>query len=151
MALVAGCTSAQKKLPESTGSMSDIDTLETAVEFPESSQLSPEASYQAVAKSKYGDRVEFFFNNSRSYVICVAGKDRFKSPFPKISSQLRFFVYDLTSDRILFEESLDNASVSWKKDTLLKVSVTPGIVQTGKSLEYGYLYDIVARQKLPLQ
>jgi hypothetical protein len=150
LAVVVACACAPKKLPESTNPAADTDTLNTAVEFPQSSELSPEPSHEAVARRKYGDRVEFVFDNSRSYVICVAGEDKSRSPFPRFSRRLTFFVYDLASEQIVFEESIENASVSWEEDTLLKVSVTPGIVQMEEPKEYGYLYDVVARQKLPL-
>ena len=150
LAVVAMCACAPKDLPESTSSAPDNDTLSTAVESPRSSQPSLGPSYEAVARRKYGERVEFVFNDSRSYVICIAGEDRFRSPFPKSSPRLTFFVYGLASEQIVFEESIDNASVSWEEDTLVKVSVTPGIVRMEEPTEYGYLYDVVARQKLPL-
>ncbi len=150
VAVAAVCACAPKKLPESSGSAADTDTLTTAVESPRTSRPSPEPSYAVVARTKYGDGAEFAFNDSRGYVICVAGEDKSRKPFPGFSARLRFFVYDLASGQIVFEESIEKASVSWEGDTLLKVSVTPGIVQTVEPMEYGYLYDVVARQKLPL-
>jgi hypothetical protein len=150
VAVVALCACAPKELPESTTSAGDTDTLTTAVDSSQSSQPSPETSYEAAARSKYGGRVKFVFNNSRSYVLCVAGKHQFRRLFPSSSPRLRFFVYDLASEEIIFEESVENASVSWEDDTLVKVTVTPGIVRVEGPREYGYLYDVVARQKLPL-
>jgi hypothetical protein len=150
VAVVAVCVCAPKQVPESTSYQPTADTLTTAVESPQSSEPYPEPSYEATARRKYGDKVDFIFNNPRSYVICIAGEDKSKIPSPRFSSRLTFFVYGLTSEQIVLEESLDNASVSWEEDTLLKVSVTPGIVQMEGPKEYGYLYDVVARQKLPL-
>ena len=151
VALVAGCTSARKEPPEPAAFPAGRATPDTIAAAPESSTLASKSSYQVVARSRYGDRVDFVFNDSRTYVICIAAESRFKSPLPKTGSPLRFFVYDLTSDQIVFEESLDNARVSWEENTVLKVSVTPGTVQTEKGREYGYRYDVVAQRKVPLQ
>jgi hypothetical protein len=57
----------------------------------------------------------------------------------------------MATEEIIFEESVDNAEVSWENDTVLKVSVTPGTVQTERSVEYGYFYDLITRQKRPLR
>jgi hypothetical protein len=149
--LVAGCTSARKEPPKATGSPAESATPDTVLDAPPTSTFVSVPSYQVVARNRYGDGVDFIFNDSRSYVICIAGRGRFKSPFPKAASPLRFFVYDLTSDQVVFEESLDNARVSWETETLVKVSVTPGMVQIEKPKEYGYRYDVVAREKSPLQ
>ena len=56
---------------------------------------------------------------------------------------LRFFLYDLRADRVIFEDAVDNARVEWESATRIKVVITPGMVPDVEPHQYGYRFDVL--------
>ena len=98
-----------------------------------------ERMYEKSAIEKYGDNIKYLFNAAHTYVLCIkqaqAGTEQ---PFPP----LKFFVYDLDSEKIVYEESLANGSVKWRNDYQLEITIIPGIIKGNEEGVNYFIYDL---------
>ncbi len=104
-------------------------------------------TYKALANEKYNSDVSYRYNSDRTAVLCVKqARPTSKQVFPN----LKFFIYDLNSQKIIFEESLPNGKVVWLNDQQIRVTTVPGIVpgdEEAADSTPGYIYDIQLRKK----
>ena len=103
-------------------------------------------SYQSLAEQKYGRGVDFFLNSSGTAVLCVR---RTKPAQLQPQQQVSFFVFDIRTESVLYEDNVPNGSVKWRDDTSVVVLVTPGIVRDdGKEshTRSGYVLDLRTRR-----
>ncbi len=109
-------------------------------------QQSSIARYQSLAQEKYGDGVEFVHNSTKTAVLCLK---KSKPTLQVPQQQVAFFVFDLASDTVIFEDSIPNGSVQWKDDFSIVVNITPGI-EKGEDVSpparHGYIFDIRIRK-----
>ena len=114
----------------------------------ESAKIQISGDYKKIAESKLGDNYKIIFNSDSTYLTAYQLN---KNPNENIQPTLKFFVYDLFEEKILFEDNLPNGKVEWINDHQVKVSTTPGIVsgkeEKNKSL-FGYTYDVNLKKKI---
>ena len=109
-------------------------------------QQSPIARYQSLAREKYGDGVDFVPNAMKTAVLCL------KMPKPTSllpQHRVSFFLFDLASDTILYEDNIPNGSVEWKDEFTILVNITPGnekAEDVSPPTRHGYIYDIRIRK-----
>jgi len=105
--------------------------------------------YRSIAAAKYQGNVQYLFNESRSQVICLqSSKPTGLKPHP----ELDFFIYDISEESTLFEDSLINAKVSWINNSQVQVEFIPEIIsEDGELSKLGYIYDVNMMQKLPIE
>lgn len=103
--------------------------------------------YKIAATEKYGEGVEYYFNESKTHVLCLKqAKVKLSPAMPQ--NPLRFFVYDLNAEKIIYEDSLEDGSVRWINDSQLQISLIPGIVSGDEDPEdFTYLYDVKLQQR----
>ena len=104
--------------------------------------------YKSIALKKYQKNIEYLFNSSDTYVICLTKN----KPTPQMpQNQISFFVYDLANKEIILEDSLIDGEVSWKSDHDIQVKMTPGILTTDEEYNKqltGYIFDVKEKKKL---
>ena len=104
--------------------------------------------YRKLAVDKYKDNITYRVNLTHSYVLCYKqSRPTSQNPFPPV----QFFVYDLKNEKVLFEDSLANASIKWLNDYQIQVSTIPGIVTGDEEADkklMGYIYDVKLQRKL---
>ena len=104
--------------------------------------------YVTLARQKYESALKYLFNSDKSYVICMKESKRYPTD---ILPSLRYFVYDIKSDKIVFEDAPGDAKIKWLSSYQIEVVVIPGIV-SGKEGEEGklpgYVYDCRLRKKV---
>ncbi|MGE5797657.1 MAG: hypothetical protein ACM339_13675 [Ignavibacteria bacterium] len=114
----------------------------------ESAKIQISGDYKKIAESKLGDNYKIIFNSDSTYLTAYQLN---KNSNENIRPALKFFVYDLSEEKILFEDNLPNGKVEWINDHQVKVSTTPGIVsgkeEKNKSL-FGYTYDVKLKKKI---
>lgn len=114
----------------------------------DSQPVSEKEKYRRVAKTKFGDRVEYLFNQSKNFVICF----KKEKPTPQIpQNRLSFFVYNLETDEIIFEDTLTDGEVSWKSNTQFRVRTTPGMLTVDPEYNQkltGYVFDVTLKRKI---
>lgn len=114
----------------------------------ESAKIQISGDYKKIAESKLGDNYKIIFNSDSTYLTAYQLN---KNSNENILPALKFFVYDLSEEKILFEDNLPNGKVEWINDHQVKVSTTPGIVsgkeEKNKSL-FGYTYDVNLKKKI---
>ncbi|MBL7959684.1 hypothetical protein JNL27_05525 [bacterium] len=132
LAILVSCTSAQKS---------------NSSAFQEKQDLSPAVEkYKTLAMEKYKEGIDYVFNESGSFVMCVhAAKPSAEHPQKTIS----FFVYDLKNEKILYEESVGDGSVKWKNDVQIEITSKIGIITPShQSNIIHYVYDVSTQKKL---
>lgn len=61
---------------------------------------------------------------------------------------LRYLIFDLNMNKVVFEDNVPKASISWKTNSIVEVLITPGIVpKAGIEYNAGYFYDLKACEK----
>jgi hypothetical protein len=109
-------------------------------------QARDERSYRLLAESKYGTGFEELLNPSGTAVVCLkASKPTQLQP----QQQIAFFVYDLQTKSLLFEDSIPNGSVRWKDSVSVMVNLVPGTVRDEEQppfVRLGYIFDLRTRK-----
>ena len=110
--------------------------------------LSVKNEYQSIAVAKYQGNIQYLFNQNRSQVICLqSSKPTGLKPHPALD----FFIYDISKEGILFEDSLINAKVSWISNSQVQVEFIPEIISEDEApLKSGYIFDVNIMKKTPL-
>jgi len=105
-------------------------------------------TYRSIAGAKYQGNVQYLFNESRSQVICLqSSKPTGLKPHP----ELDFFIYDISKENILFEDSLINGKVGWINNSQVQVEFIPETISGDEDLnKSGYIYDVNMMQKLSI-
>jgi hypothetical protein len=102
--------------------------------------------YRAMSAQKYGSRVQFLFNESRTTVVCLK-ETKPSAQYPQ--HRVAFFVYDLSIDSTIFEDEIADGSVAWKDEFSILVSIVPGMVKSDDSpgaKKPGYIFDCRSRK-----
>lgn len=99
-------------------------------------------NYKTLASKKYGEGVDCTFNESKTHVLCLKQEKVKLSPaIPQ--NPLRFFVYDLQNEKIVYEDSIEDGSVLWISNSELQIMIIPGIVSGDENPEdFTYIYDV---------
>ena len=101
--------------------------------------------YQTIAESKYQTGIEYLFNETRTHVLCRHAE---KPTTMKPQHRVSFFIFDVKSDSLSFEESLPDGMVAWKNARQVEVTAYPGMVKKDDSPLPGYVYDVVTGKKI---
>ncbi|MDN5199940.1 hypothetical protein QQ008_01170 [Fulvivirgaceae bacterium BMA10] len=97
-------------------------------------------NYKSIAKSKLGDDAKFNLSPEESYVLCLKET---KGSVNQPQNHIKFFVYDLNSKLVVYENAIDNATVKWHSDDQLEIYRIPGIMKEGTSADdYTKIYDV---------
>jgi hypothetical protein len=104
-------------------------------------------SVKKLARERFGSRVQYIPNEANTYVLCVGKPLATRGKIFKPSRTIRFFVYHFETETIVFEDAVDATSVSWEDDSHVKVTITPGTLQSVEIQEYGYRYDVISGTK----
>ena len=102
--------------------------------------------WESMARKKYGPGVEFVFNSTKSAVLCLK---KLKPVSGDMRHQVSFFVFDLSSDSAIFEDTLPDAFVEWKDNFSVLVSIAPGMEKSDErlgELKFGYIFDLRVRK-----
>lgn len=102
--------------------------------------------YVKLAKERFNDNYSIQMNSDKSYVLCFT-----KSLDGKEQAPLKYFLYDLNNEKIIFEDAVGPGSVQWINDYQIQVSVIPGIIKGEENFEgniSGYIYDTKKKKKI---
>jgi hypothetical protein len=109
-------------------------------------EKSASESYKTLAISKYQVDIEYIFNDIKTLVVCARSQ---KLTNEKPQHSLKFFVYDVGNDKVLFEESLADGEVVWKNDHQILVTRRMGTAQKDGSNISTYVFDLMTQKKIP--
>jgi len=107
--------------------------------------LQNKTDFRNVAENKFGKDFQGLFNKDSSYVLVINQKKATaQNPFPF----LNFFIYDLSDNKIVLDESLPNSRIVWKNNYQVEVITTPEVISTeAKNNNQGYIYDLQNRTR----
>jgi len=104
-------------------------------------------NYKTLATEKYGEGVDCTFNESKTHVLCLK-REKVKLSPAMPQNPLRFFVYDLHNEKIIYEDSIEDGSVRWISNSELQISIIPGIISGDENPEdFTYIYDVKLQQR----
>ena len=111
----------------------------------ESARLTRNEAYKVVAVRKFKAPIRYIYNDTKSHVLCFnQAKASTRNPFPSLS----FFIYDLKSEKVIYEETLDNGSVLWLNENRVQITVIPGVITSAhKKEDTIYIYDLKTGQR----
>lgn len=111
----------------------------------ESARLTRNEAYKVVAAQKYNAPIQHLFNDTKSHVLCFnQTRASTRNPFPSLS----FFIYDLKSEKVIYEETLDNGRVLWLNENQVQITVIPGVITSAhKKEDTIYIYDLKTGQR----
>jgi hypothetical protein len=111
-----------------------------------SSQKNDVSIYKSIAEQEFGSNYKEIFNSDSSYLIVTSPSNKTTTG---LNSPLKFFVFNLSENKIVFRENLPNGNIKWINDRQVKVSTEPGII-SGKEDKNstGYTYDVILKRKI---
>lgn len=103
---------------------------------------SPQATLQKLATEKFGTAAKIDFNKPKSYVLVTNnGKVDKNSGLSSVS----FFVYEISSGTVIFEDFINQGSVKWVNTDQIQVDISAGNYREGDAK--GYLFDTKTKEK----
>ena len=111
-----------------------------------SSQKNNTPVYKSIAASEFGSNYKVIFNSDSTYLIVTSSSNKTTTG---LNSPLNFFVFNLSENKIVFEENLPNGNIKWIDDRQIKVSTEPEIIsgREDKNLT-DYTYDVILKRKI---
>lgn len=92
-----------------------------------SSDAGNSEEYKSIASEKYpGESVRYINSPEGRYVLCVNEK---KATAQNPRNNVKYFVFDLKSNKVAYEENLGAGYVKWFSETQIERFRTPGIIQ----------------------
>lgn len=103
------------------------------------------SDYQSIAQEKLNGEITDVFSPDSTYVLSYVEK-KGTNKYPQ--NNIHFIVQRLNNLEIVYEDVLDNGSVSFYNDTELKIVLIPGIMKEGQTLDdFTFLYDLKSKEK----
>lgn len=112
----------------------------------EETTISPNEKTEQLAKSTFTNKYDITYNQSKS-VACITKS--FKKRPSEIFPTLSFLLYNPTSDKVIFKETIGRATGKWINDEEFEVLITPGRVGRAASLKnkQGFIYNVLNGKK----
>ena len=106
-----------------------------------------EGEYKEVATKALGDNVEYKLNDSKTFVLCV---NEVSGTVKQPRNSLSYLVINLKDNSISLENKVDGGTVSWYKDNLLQVYLTPGTMRDDQTRDdFITLYNVETGKSFP--
>jgi hypothetical protein len=100
--------------------------------------------YETLAHEKYSGDLLYIPNSNNTYMLCVSNnKPTNENPFPNFS----YFIFDMKSEEILFEDTQENGNVNWKNNEQIMIHTFPGQMKSENDRPIVYIYDIKKNKK----
>jgi hypothetical protein len=111
-----------------------------------SGNAASETDFKTLAIEKFGENIKILPSPEESYVLYVSEKpEQLLNP----NELVAFFVVDKKENKIVYEDAISGASLSWKSDSELWLKIQKGIISTpsddGKEI---YYYDLKKKEKI---
>jgi hypothetical protein len=101
--------------------------------------------YKELAFSKFGKDTVSIYNADKTLVLCVKSS---KSDLNQANSLQEFFIFSLDEKKIVYEDCIARANISWHSNIELLISIQKGIIisptDQGKSK---YIYNLKTKEK----
>ena len=97
----------------------------------------------AIARAKFQNNFEMFPNANGDFVLCTStAKERQVVSIRPV----KFFVYALKKDSLIFESELENGAVEWRNATQLSIMRIPGTITGDEGPDaFTEVYDVGTR------
>lgn len=105
--------------------------------------------YKVVSEEKLNGQVEYSFSADSTYVLAFTEK---KGTAKQPQNHIDFMVHNLKSGEVVYEESVENGTVSFYNEDELKIVQIPGILKQGHTLDdHTYIVNLKSKEKRPLK
>ncbi len=108
-------------------------------------QSSDNSDYKALAEEKYGSETSFINSEDGHYVLCKHKMESSNDPY----TSWEFFVFDLSTKKIVLEDKIDRGNVKWFSKNQLETSHTPGTMATNQTKDdYAWIVNVESGEKI---
>lgn len=92
----------------------------------------------AIATQKYGSPYDLLPNANNEFILCIK-HEKETTPLRPI----KFFLYDVQKDSILYEREIDNGTVEWMNASQFSIKQIPGNITGNEPPDaFTEIYDI---------
>jgi hypothetical protein len=105
-------------------------------------------TYKKIAEEKFKNDYKVESNSDSTYLIVYYSP---KNKLRALNPPLKFFVYNTSEKKVIFQDNLANGKVKWKNKSQFIVTTIPEIVKgndAGDIQNFGYTYDVISKRKL---
>ena len=108
-------------------------------------KASDKTSYKEIAFYKYENDTLFTFSIEKSYILCQKAISK-NNLNPNILND--FFVFDISNNKIIYEDKLSGAKINWYSDFELRITLQKGIqISQADNGTYTYIYNLKDKTK----
>lgn len=105
----------------------------TSIYACKTSSIAQQSKLQTISKQYFQeDEIEAttIYNKSQDFALCYK---EMKGTSQNPSNTLKYFIYDVSNESIVYESSLDGGYVKWLNDDEVEIFVTPGLMPQNTS------------------
>jgi hypothetical protein len=109
--------------------------------------IKQDQNINSVARDKFNSKFKTINNQSGNFALVI---DNFKDSKSPVVNKQSFFIFDLTSNEVIFEDEVVNAKVFWESNNLVTVSRIPGMIKKDSETKEGhkiYSFDVLEKKK----
>lgn len=100
-----------------------------------------------IAREKFNGKYNTINNHSGNYAIVI---HKIKNPQTPVVNKQSFFIFDLISNEVIFEDEVVNSKIFWETNNIVTVSRIPGMIKKDSENKLGnkvYSFDVVSKKK----
>ena len=102
-------------------------------------------AYKKTAIAKLGSELDFIKSPDSTYVLC---KKNLKNEHINPNQIQHYLVYNLKTNKIVYQDKAPNIILSWKSDVELQIIKQLGIIKDGTDTgQIIYIYNLISRKK----
>ena len=95
-----------------------------------------------LAKEKFGENFIVEKNNTGSFFLCYKNREAKN----QLHTLLHYFIYEVKSQKIIYEEKINNAAVKWFDEHHVEILVNPEII-SGDDDETTFILNVITKEK----
>ena len=107
-----------------------------------SSELSKYEDADILAKKKFGNDYEIDKNKSGTLILCYKEDKKKNQPHTSVE----YFVYNMSTKEIIFEEKLNDADIKWLDDYNIEIRITPEVISGDDDITV-FIFNVLTKEK----
>ena len=105
-------------------------------------ELSDYKQAESLAKEKYGTGFEIVKNEQGTLILCYKIDKKKRQPHTSVE----YFVYDMNTKEIVFEEKLYDADIKWLDAHNIEIRITPEVISSDDDVTV-FILNVLTKEK----
>ncbi len=112
-----------------------------------SSSQGTSENYKSIATKKLGEDVDYFWNDSKTYVLCT---HEINGTSQQVRNGVHYLVIKNSDNSIVLENKVQGSSVTWFDDDEIEIYVAPGMIRKDQTADdFKTLYNVETGKSRP--